>query len=74
MLTVLLIGIATFFNFVAIKWKIEHKRWGDAAIDIAVATTAAYIFGGTMTGMSIAMVASALMSLYLLRYPPRWQD
>ncbi len=69
---IFIIGLATFFNLVAIKWKLENERYGDAILDISTMGIAAFLFAGTMAGMSAAMIASALMSLYLLKYPPKF--
>ena len=66
-----LLGIATAFNFIVLKMKIESKRYGDATLDIIAILILSFIFGGTLGGMMIAMVASAVISLYLYFYPPR---
>jgi hypothetical protein len=68
----LIIGIATAFNFIIIKWKIEKTRYGDAILDISSILTLAYIFGGTLGGMMVAMIASVIISLYLYKYPPNF--
>ena len=64
-------GLATFFNFAILKWKFEHKRYSDLFIDIGVLIAVSYLFYGSLSGMAIGMVSSALMSLYLLVYPPK---
>ena len=70
----LIIGIATAFNFMIIKWKLEKHRFADAVVDVAVLLIVGFIFGGTLGGMTIAMVASAIVSLYLLWSPPVLPD
>jgi len=67
----LVIGIATAFNFIIIKWKLEHKRFADAGLDIFIILVLSVIFSGTLGGMIVAMVASAFVSLYLLVSPPK---
>ena len=67
---ILMIGVATAFNFLIIKWKLEKKRFADAAFDIGILIILSVIFGGTLGGMTIAMIASAIVSLYLIWKPP----
>lgn len=66
-------GIATMFNFAIIKWKLENERYLDTTIDVGVLATVSYMFAGTISGLSIAMIASMLMSLFLLYSPPRFK-
>lgn len=70
---VLIAGVATFINFAVIYWKTMNGRIVSATIDGAVLFTAGFIFMGTMAGMSIAMVASSLFSLFLAIFPPSWE-
>jgi hypothetical protein len=65
-------ALATFLNFAIIKWKLEHNRYLDSTIDIGVFSVSSYMFMGTITGLSISMIASALMSIYLLISPPKF--
>ena len=67
----LLIGIAAAFNFLIVKWKLEHKRLLDATLDIGIGAILLYSFIGTPSGMSIAMIASMIVSLFLLIFPPK---
>lgn len=67
------LGIATAFNFIVLKLKIESGRYSDVILDIFAIVVLMLIFGGTLGGMIISMVASAIISLYLLVYPPRFQ-
>ena len=68
----LVISIAVFLNFGLLKWKMERERYGDIILDIAVLASLSYLFGGTMGGMIIAMCSGALMSIYLLVFPPKF--
>lgn len=70
----LIIAVATFFNFIILKWKFEHKRYTDLAFDLATLVAISYLFGGTLGGMIVAMIASALISLYLLVFPPKFMQ
>ena len=68
---VILASLATVFNFIIVKIKLENKRFADAIVDISVALILGSMFMGSMLGMSIAMMASAMMSIYLWFYPPK---
>ena len=64
--SLLVFGIATFFNFIILKWKFDRARYYDLFLDITTLAILSIIFGGTMGGMAIAMVASFFISIYLL--------
>jgi len=66
----LIIGIATAFNFIILKWKFSDGRYGDMALDVMSLVVLTALFGNTILGMLIAMVASTCISLYLLVFPP----
>ena len=68
----LVIGIATAFNFMILKWKFEHERYADLALDVATLVALSFLFGGTLGGMTIAMIPSACVSLFLLVSPPKF--
>lgn len=68
----LIIGIATFFNFMILKWKFEHERYADLVFDVSTLVAISWLFGGTLGGMTIAMISSALISLYLIPFPPKF--
>ena len=70
---VLIGGIATFINFAVIKWKLEKERYLDVAVDAGTLTVISYLFMGTATGLAISMMASALMSVFLLAFPPKFK-
>lgn len=67
----LILGIATAFNFIVIKLKFERGRLADATLDLITILLLAGMFGGTVTGMMIAMIASVIISLYLFYNPPK---
>jgi len=73
---IFVLGIATFFNMFAIKWKLENERFADAGLDGAILIGLGWVFGGSMTGLAIATVASAIFSVYLLISPPNmdWME
>lgn len=71
MLTIaLLVGVVTAFNFIILKWKFNQGRYGDMALDVISLVILSALFGNTILGILIAMVASMGISLYLLIFPP----
>jgi len=62
----LLIGIVTAFNFLVLLVKFKAKRYGDLALDLLSLIVLSVIFGNTILGMLICMVASLAISIYLL--------
>jgi hypothetical protein len=68
---VAIIGIATFFNLIILKFKLEHGRVADFMLDVFALIALSYTFGGSIKGLEVAMIASALMSLTLLFFPPK---
>ena len=69
---VAIVGLATAFNFMIIKWKAEHERYLDLTIDIAVLASVSWLFSGSAVGIAIAMIASCVTSIFLLIYPPKF--
>lgn len=68
----LVIGIATAFNFIVIMFKFKRGRWEDASFDTAIFIAISYMFAGTISGMSVGMVASAVVSIWLWFDPPEF--
>lgn len=67
----LIIGIAAAFNLLIIVKKFEKKRFADAILDGILLLLLSKMFGGTLGGMVIATIGSAIISLYLLKNPPK---
>lgn len=67
----LVIGIATAANFILLKIKAEKNRWADLLFDIGVLFILSFLFFGTLGGLTIAMISSFIMSLYLYFFPPK---
>ncbi len=63
-------GIFTFLNLWSVKWKLENERYADAVLDAGVLIGLGWLFSGTIAGLAIATIASAIMSLALLFSPP----
>jgi hypothetical protein len=68
---ILFMAGVTAFNFLILKWKFERGRYGDLLFDIVTLALLGWMFKGTMGGMIIAMVASLMVSLYLIAFPPK---
>ena len=66
------IGIATAFNFIVILFKFKRRRYEDACFDLTVFIAISYMFAGTISGMSVGMVASAIVSIWLWFDPPKF--
>lgn len=69
--TILVMGIVLAANLGVIKYKFERSRTADATLDLAMLIALAYVFGGSLSGLIIANVASAAFSIYLFFSPPR---
>jgi len=67
MLEILVVGTATAVNFGMLKYKYDNNRQQDLILDVSVLIILSYMFGGTATGLGAAMVASFLVSIYLLK-------
>ncbi len=64
------IGLITAANFLILKVKAEQNRWADLIFDITVLSILSLLFSGTLGGLTIAMVSSFTVSIYLYFYPP----
>ena len=67
----LIVSVAVFLNFSLLVWKWNSQRYSDLVVDIGVLVALSYLFGGTMGGMTIALCAGAMMSIFLLFYKPK---
>ena len=67
----ILIGFAVFFNIAVILWKYERARYTDATLDTFLLVLVAFVFSGSYGALVVGTVASALVSIYLLIFPPK---
>ena len=67
--SLLLASTATAFNAGILIHKTRKGRYTDTLVDLTVAATLTAMFAGTMGGQVIAMIASFIVSVYLLFYP-----
>jgi len=66
----IVMGVAAAFNILIIFKKIEKKRHQDAFFDAGLLVVLSLVFGGSLGGMLVATVASAIISLYFLFNEP----
>ena len=66
-------AIAVAFNLMVIKWKYEKKRYSDASLDAACLFTVTTVFSGTYGSLVVGTIASAIISIYLYIFPPKFQ-
>ncbi len=71
---IITVGLATFFNLSIVLWKFKHERYLDASLDLGVLALIGVVFGGSITALSIGMIASMLFSIYLLISPPSFEN
>ena len=69
----LITGIAVAFNLMVIKWKYEKKRYSDAALDATCLFIVTTVFSGTYGSLVVGTIASAIISIYLYIFPPKFQ-
>ena len=67
----LIIGIATAFILMVIKYKVEKERYLDAILDVFTLSILSFIFMGTYDGLVVSTIASAIISVYLYFVPPK---
>jgi len=70
-MNLIIIGIVTAANFLMLKIKAEQNRWADLVFDIFVLIILSFLFSGTLGGLTIAMVSSFVVSIYLYFFPPK---
>ena len=63
---ILIIGIATFFNFAVILYKFQKGNTANALLDLTIFAVISFMCIGSVTALSIGMIASFLFSLYLI--------
>jgi len=66
----IIIGLITAANFLILKVKAEQHRWADLTFDVFVLSVLSFLFSGTIKGLTIAMVSSFVVSVYLYFFPP----
>ena len=67
---ILIMGAMLSFNILIIYYKVTHDRIPDGLLDASLLILLGFVFGGSTASLQIATVASAVISLYLLAFPP----
>ena len=65
-----IIGIVSALNLILIVHKFKKGRVEDGIFDTIFFICVTVIFGGSYAGMVVAMIASLIISIYLLVNPP----
>ncbi len=65
----LVLGIALWFNFVTIYYKIKHGNILNGIFDAVILILIMWLTAGSLAGLSIGTIASALFSIYLVFDP-----
>ena len=65
----LLLGMAMGFNIIIIVIKFKAKQYSNGFLDIFAFAVLTGLLGGTLGGMVIATISSAIFSIYLLVSP-----
>ena len=63
---ILLIGLATFFNFAIILHKFKKGNVANALLDTGIFAVICTLFSSSTSALAIGMIASMLFSIYLL--------
>lgn len=71
---IMFMAIALAFNLIIIKYKFEKGRNLDATLDTLSLLALAYVFSGSTQSLMVATIASAIISLYLLVFPPKFSQ
>jgi len=66
----IIIGIVSALNLIVIVHKFKKGRVEDGIFDSILFGLMAYMFSGSYGGMVVAMIASLIISIYLLASPP----
>ena len=68
---IMIMGFALAFNMIVIKMKFEHGRSGDAWFDLGSLVILGWLFSGSVGGLAMGTIASAIISVYLFFSPPK---
>lgn len=64
-----IMGIATALNVIVVLWKLRNDRILDGIIDGALLAAVMYVFMGSVSGLQMGTIGSAMVSIYLLLDP-----
>ena len=62
-------GIATALNVIVVVWKLRNGRAVDGIVDGILLAGIMYVFMGSVSGLQMGTIGSAMVSIYLLFDP-----
>jgi len=68
-LSILVLGMALWFNFITIYYKLKHGNIINGVFDGIILFLIMWLTSGSLAGLSIGTIASALFSIYLVFDP-----
>jgi len=68
---VLFLALSSAFCFAILKWKLSSGRKADAVLDLSMTIILLYVLGDSVTGASVAIATSAMISVWLIFSPLR---
>ena len=69
LIAILGFGGAMFFNFLSVLWKVRNNQIINGILDGILFISVMALTAGSLAGMAIGTVASALLSIYLIFDP-----
>jgi len=69
-----IMGVALAFNFLIVGWKFEKERYLDALIDVSLLAIIMWLTSGTLKGMLVGTIASAIISAVLIIRRPQFSE
>ena len=66
----ILLGLVVAFNIVLVIWKFRHHRFFDGLLDAGALVLVGSVFTGGFAALTMGAIGSAVVSLYLLIFPP----
>jgi hypothetical protein len=64
MILLILAGLATALNYMILVYKFKSKMWKSFCFDLSTFIILNVVFLGTVQGMTIAMISSAILSMW----------
>lgn len=68
---VVILAVALAFNILVIYWKVTHNRMADGVLDAGLLILIGTFFSRSEQTLAIGTIASAIISIYLLIFPPK---
>jgi len=68
----IILGVALFFNFTVIYYKLGEKMYFSAILDALFLYVTMVVFSGSFNSLAVGTIGSALFSVYLIYNPPKF--